>query len=194
MRIWWISIAWLLVCTGSPAQQDRPRIIEMVSDPEGWIGLRVVGRQQDGPPSVVVSGVTYRLSEDGQGVDKAGHKPLAGVEIQVCRGRAALNKVPHESSRLGRFHFPVKPGTPFLVTFSAGDDHVPELQQLSGKPGVANVVHVVLLTVDQYTELEKKGAISPPLAEKLRCELKAVPQESEIAKRLRGILEKLPKR
>ena len=112
--------------------------------------------------AVILDGFTYRSTD-------AGYEPLGGIKIVATRDDGIVGFA--ESDNSGQFELKVKGGGPFLVAFY-GEQRVPELQQLSGKPGAHNTVHITLLTPRQY---ERMFGTALPLNEKLDCDDKRVP-------------------
>ncbi len=136
------------------------------------------------PAQTVVSGVTYKLDDQG------GYTPLPRVGVIAVRegiGPASAHRI--ETDSAGAFQLQIPEGVPFVVLFY-GDQRVPELQQLSGNH-THNIVHVTLYTPEEYIQSHPGGLT---LDEKYRCLQMEMPQKSEAAQILKNYLGKLPRR
>jgi hypothetical protein len=115
---------------------------------------------------VSVQGTTYRTAG-------AGYEPLGGVQIVVTRGRDVVGS--SVSGANGHFQLSVRPGDPFIVVFY-GDQRVPELQELAGKGGINDNVHVTLFSPEEYQQQLGDNVL---LSEKMRCDMARVPAAAE---------------
>jgi hypothetical protein len=117
------------------------------------------------------------------------YQPLRDVTVQVFRqGGFRIMK----SNETGHFDIKVPNGKPFFVLFYGGQDRVPELQQLAGKDGVKDEVHITMLTICQYKKIWGDRA---PLRDKLRWIINELslmgPEATQAKMKIEEILQSL---
>lgn len=118
---------------------------------------------------VMLTGRTYRSNG-------AAYTGLPGVDIVVTRGNAVIRQ--DKSGADGVFSLMIPRGTPFTVAFY-GESRVPELQQLAGAAMSRDNVNVTLLTPAEY---QVQFGSRLPLAQRLDCDLKLLPEEAKGAR------------
>lgn len=151
------------------------------------ISVVLFGLAQPAPPLVpaghaVVSGTTTVL----QGTT---YVPRDGIQVTVMR-KALVTST--QSSGGGRFVRDYAAGTPVKVLFDvpSGQQHLPQLQSLSGKEGLRHDVHVTLYTID---EASKQGINSYAHVQAIIALLRAdgVPDTAEPMRRLQALASTL---
>lgn len=120
--------------------------------------------------TVLVTGTTSRL-------DGGRYVPLGKIQIVVTRGNAVVTSGTSDPAN-GSFTLNVPVGPPFTIAFY-GEQRVPELQQLAGAQLTKDNVNVTLLTPAEYTR-EFGGRL--PLAQKLECDRRLLPEEAKDAR------------
>ena len=151
------------------------------------------------PGSVRVQGtVSFMVDRDraNLSLERVEYYPLPDTTIQAFRVKGVM-LARTTSDGKGDFTLDPSPGRPFTVVFQHPDerrDLVPEIQQLCGDAGLQNQVHVTLLTVRQYEELNGNQILVEHLQLILRL-LEAVDGEgaAELRNRVQRLLRKLPR-
>ena len=120
--------------------------------------------------------------------------PAPNVDITVTRNGSLVKSsvsIQQDPGSDAIFDFDVPSGEPFTIVFFYDDDHMPQMQDLSGRDKGQHYVSPAIMTIAQYNQQREKNDRLPTASEKLDQVSRVLPLNHPLQKRIQKIRAKL---